>query len=191
MVFDGGSPDSDEEGGTIYSIQASRHHSSRPVGSCVEITFGPGQLNMKRIKVISLSSCCTLLLCRWHVRAPQQRDKEVALIGGYSTGGTITASQTVSCLEKAADMECSWLQAGDLVWRNKDPALEAQARASYESLSSSETRKVPVTAVVSGSIGQVGETASGLVSEMRLHMHQSKYRIIQSCSHTKPALGAL
>lgn len=51
------------------------------------------------------------------------------------------------------DIFCS--QAGDLVWRNKDPALEAQARASYESVSSSETRKVPVTAVVSGSIGQV------------------------------------
>lgn len=46
-------------------------------------------------------------------------------------------------------------QAGDLVWRNKDPALDAQARASYESLSSTEMRKVPVDATVAGSIGQV------------------------------------
>jgi len=47
-------------------------------------------------------------------------------------------------------------QAGNLVWRNKDPALEAQARASFETLSSAEMRKVPVGAKVSGSIGQVG-----------------------------------
>ena len=46
-------------------------------------------------------------------------------------------------------------QAGDLVWRNKDPAVEAQARASYESLSSAEMRKVPVDASVSGFLGQV------------------------------------
>ena len=47
------------------------------------------------------------------------------------------------------------LQAGDLVWRNKDPALDAQARASYESLSSTEMRKVPVDATLAGSLGQV------------------------------------
>ena len=59
-------------------------------------------------------------------------------------------------------------QVGDLVWRNKDPALEAQARASYETLSSAEMRKVPVGAEVSGSIGQVG-----LVS-VRMHPRQGK-----------------
>ena len=84
-------------------------------------------------------------------------------------------------------MDIFCLQAGDLVWRNKDPALEAQARASYESLSSSETRKVPVTAVVSGSIGQVRETASRSVSEMRLHGHWSGLEIIPSCPHTEHA----
>ena len=47
------------------------------------------------------------------------------------------------------------VQAGDLVWRNKDPAVEAQARATYESLSSAEMRKVPVDATVSGALGQV------------------------------------
>ena len=84
-------------------------------------------------------------------------------------------------------MDCFCLQAGDLVWRNKDAALEAQARASYESLSSSETCKVPVTAVVSGSIGQVRQTASGSVSEMRLHGHWSEVNIVQSCPRTKHA----
>lgn len=47
------------------------------------------------------------------------------------------------------------VQAGNLVWRTKDPALDAQARASYESLSSSELRKVQVDATISGGIGQV------------------------------------
>ena len=59
-------------------------------------------------------------------------------------------------------------QVGDLVWRNKDPALEAQARASYETLSSAEMRKVPVGAKVSGSIGQVS-----LVS-VRMHPRRGK-----------------
>ena len=40
------------------------------------------------------------------------------------------------------------------MWRNKDPALDAQARASYEGLSSSAMRKVPVAAALKGSIGQ-------------------------------------
>ena len=52
------------------------------------------------------------------------------------------------------------MQVGDLVWRNKDPALEAQARASYEKLSSAEMRSVPVHAAVSGSLGQVWQLPS-------------------------------
>jgi len=59
-------------------------------------------------------------------------------------------------------------QAGNLVWRNKDPALEAQARASYETLSSAEMRKVPVDATVSGSIGQVG------LMSVRMHPRRGK-----------------
>ena len=53
-MFDGGSPDSDEEGGTIYSIQASRHHSSGAVRNCVKVTLGRSQLNLKCIKVSSV-----------------------------------------------------------------------------------------------------------------------------------------
>ncbi len=41
------------------------------------------------------------------------------------------------------------------MWRNKDAAVEAQARASYESLPSARMRKVTVDVVASGSLGQV------------------------------------
>jgi len=46
-------------------------------------------------------------------------------------------------------------QVGDLVWRSKDPALEARARASYDALSGTDARKVTVDARLSGFLGQV------------------------------------
>ena len=67
LVFDSGAPDGDEEGGTIYNIQASRRQASAS-GTFVELSFGPGQLNMHRIKVASaadpaqysISNCKTM-----------------------------------------------------------------------------------------------------------------------------------
>ncbi|KAK9904967.1 hypothetical protein WJX75_006604 [Coccomyxa subellipsoidea] len=49
------------------------------------------------------------------------------------------------------------INVGDLVWRNKDAAVEAQARASYDSLPSARTRKVIVDVHMSGSLGQALE----------------------------------
>ena len=50
LVFDSGALDDQEEGGTVYNTQASASRSSAR-GACVELAFGPGQLNMRRIKV--------------------------------------------------------------------------------------------------------------------------------------------
>ena len=47
------------------------------------------------------------------------------------------------------------VQVGDLVWRTKDPALEAAARATYEGLSGAQKRKLPVHISVLGRLGQV------------------------------------
>jgi hypothetical protein len=41
-------------------------------------------------------------------------------------------------------LDVSQLSVGDLVWKNRDPALEAQLRASYEGKSASDLRKTPV-----------------------------------------------
>jgi hypothetical protein len=41
-------------------------------------------------------------------------------------------------------LDVSQLSVGDLVWKNRDPALEAQLRASYEGKAASELRKTPV-----------------------------------------------
>lgn len=46
------------------------------------------------------------------------------------------------------------------MWRNKDAAVEAQARASYDSLPSARTRKVTADVRVSGSLGQVWRSLS-------------------------------
>ncbi len=51
VVFDSGAPDDDEEGGTVYGIQASGRRSSAS-GACVELSFGPRQLDLRRIKVL-------------------------------------------------------------------------------------------------------------------------------------------
>ncbi len=49
-MFDSGAPDGDEEGGTVYNIQASGRRSSASA-ACVDLTFGPRQLDLRRIKV--------------------------------------------------------------------------------------------------------------------------------------------
>lgn len=36
------------------------------------------------------------------------------------------------------------MSVGDLVWKNRDPALEAQLRATYEGKAAAEMRKTPV-----------------------------------------------
>ena len=53
------------------------------------------------------------------------------------------------------DMPCCIVQVGDLVWRTKDPALEAAARATYEGLSGAQKRKLQVHVSVLGRLGQV------------------------------------
>ncbi|KAG2432764.1 hypothetical protein HYH02_012897 [Chlamydomonas schloesseri] len=46
------------------------------------------------------------------------------------------------------------VSAGDLVWRTKDPALEARLRASWDGRAAAEARRLPVTAEVSGRVGE-------------------------------------
>lgn len=43
---------------------------------------------------------------------------------------------------------------GDLAWRNKDPALEARLRASYESLPAAQQRRLPVAVAVTAAAGE-------------------------------------
>jgi len=50
-------------------------------------------------------------------------------------------------------VDVSRVRAGQLVWRNKDNALEARLRASFESLSSADMRRSGVTASVIGQLG--------------------------------------
>ena len=50
LVFDSGAPDGDEEGGAVYDIHPSKQRSARS-GSSADLKSGPGQLNLRRIKV--------------------------------------------------------------------------------------------------------------------------------------------
>lgn len=51
LVFDSGSPEAEEEGGTIYNIRQSTGGSARGDQPLAELTFGPGQVDFTRIKV--------------------------------------------------------------------------------------------------------------------------------------------
>ena len=52
------------------------------------------------------------------------------------------------------------VRAGDLVWRTKDPALEARLRHSWDGRAAAEARRLPVTAVRGGG-GGGGEQGAG------------------------------
>ena len=54
LVFDSGAPDGDEEGGTVYNINPSKQGSAE-ADNRVELKFGPGQLNFRRVKVSNYS----------------------------------------------------------------------------------------------------------------------------------------
>lgn len=47
----------------------------------------------------------------------------------------------------------TYTQAGHLVWRTKDPALEARLRASWDGLAGAQQRKLGVHVRVSGGLG--------------------------------------
>lgn len=50
MVFDAGSPDTEEEGGIIYDISRAESHASADCAWAV-LKFGPGQVEFTRVKV--------------------------------------------------------------------------------------------------------------------------------------------
>ncbi|KAF8065609.1 LHT2 [Scenedesmus sp. PABB004] len=101
VVFDQGRPEQDEPGGAVWELHAppaggrrgARLEGEAPAGADVELSFGPGAVDLSRL-------------------AP-----------------------------------------GDLVWKSRDPALEARLRESYESVSSTTARKLPVQVAVSGAVG--------------------------------------
>lgn len=45
------------------------------------------------------------------------------------------------------------VQPGDLVWKNRDPALERRLRASYEALPAASQRRLPVAVAVTAAVG--------------------------------------
>lgn len=53
----------------------------------------------------------------------------------------------------SGQVDSSRIKPGNLVWRNKDGALEARLRATYDGLAASAVRRVPVTVRVTGAVG--------------------------------------
>ena len=60
VVFDSGSPETAEEGGTVYDIKSSRKK-DKSKAALADLTFGPNQVDFRVVKV-QLSCrlhCCT------------------------------------------------------------------------------------------------------------------------------------
>lgn len=63
-------------------------------------------------------------------------------------------THTISLINCVSSVFHDNFQVGDLVWKNRDAALESRLRRTYDSLSSSEQRKLAVAVEVSGSLGE-------------------------------------
>lgn len=50
VVFDSGSPETDEEGGTVYDIKSTRKK-DKSKAALATLMFGPGQVDFRKIKV--------------------------------------------------------------------------------------------------------------------------------------------
>jgi hypothetical protein len=73
---------------------------------------------------------------------------------GVKVQGEVAAGGAVEVLFGPGQVRVQALRVGDLVWKNRDAALESQLRASYEGLSAAAARKLPVAVAVAGRVGQ-------------------------------------
>lgn len=76
---------------------------------------------------------------------------------GSSQGGPVHQAEAGSVVELVlgpAHVDLRSVRPGHLLWKNKDPALEAKIRATYEALSAAQRRRVPVTVQIEAEVGK-------------------------------------
>jgi hypothetical protein len=92
---------------------------------------------------------------------PQEAEEGGQVYAMYDAGkpkrmlqGTSAAGSSVELVFGPGQVNLRRVAPGDLLWRNKDPALEGQVRATYESVSSTTARKLAVAVTICGELGQ-------------------------------------
>jgi hypothetical protein len=91
---------------------------------------------------------------------PQEAEEGGQVYALYQPGtkrlvqGTSAAGSGVELVFGPGQVDLRRVAPGDLLWRNKDPALEGQVRATYESVSSTTARKLPIAVTIRGELGQ-------------------------------------
>ena len=122
LVFDSGAPDGDEEGGAIYSINPSKQRSAQS-DSCVDLKFGPGQLDFRRVKVphhphLLNQACCLFWSCQdpgmqapahgwiaWGCQASRLRRLKDTALSDEAPAAESQAQQLPAC--RGAWLRCS------------------------------------------------------------------------------------
>ena len=74
-------------------------------------------------------------------------------ICSHSATATAAAGTTVQLVFGRGLVDLSAVEAGQLVWKNKDHALEGRLRSSYEGLAAAAQRRLPVSVGVQAALG--------------------------------------
>ena len=70
-----------------------------------------------------------------------------------ATAAAAAAGATVQLVFGRGLVDLSAVEAGQLVWKNKDHALEGRLRSSYEGLAAAAQRRLPVSVGVQAALG--------------------------------------
>ena len=141
IVFDAGRPQEAEQGGAVYDILPAGGGSGLESGS-------PGEGAGTRKGSIT---CCVLLLhhCSLHFSAGAHSWP----IADRSPAAPPAAGDTVQLVFGRGALDLRAVRPGDLIWKNRDPALERRLRASYEALPAASQRRLPVAVAVQAALG--------------------------------------
>lgn len=89
-------------------------------------------------------------LCRRRTSKPRHL---AVPLSGPGPGHVRTAGATVALSFGRGQVDLSAVRAGDLVWKNSDPALLGRLRSSYEGLAAGAQRRLPVAVAVEARLG--------------------------------------
>ncbi|MEW5305319.1 MAG: hypothetical protein WDW36_007867 [Sanguina aurantia] len=144
VVFDAGTPELEEEGGSVTAVLDAR---GRP------ITIDAGSLE----RVTGSST-----VRPGSSGSGSSSSSRQGLLGGASSrpvSRPAVADEAegveVQLVFEFGHLEMRNVFPGDRVWRTKDAALESRLRSSYEKLSSTEGRKIDVHVAAAGRLGEV------------------------------------
>jgi hypothetical protein len=114
-------------------------------GRVVELVFGDGQVDVRRLRV-------GIYFWRRGLRGIRYMERDLS--APPATHQPKASQLSTRTNPNHSSKRPKTHQPGDLIWRNKDPGLEGRLRSSYDSISAAAARKLPVAVSVGGRLGE-------------------------------------